>query len=84
MKDMNSQQMFDAVHRALEEVDRRLASGELDGSGRYWTDEELAAGKAKDGKLDPVRVKGRIGTEAAGAATGRVKKPKDATEAPAA
>lgn len=46
MKDMTSQQMFDAVHRALEEVDRRLASGELDGSGRFYTDEELAAGAA--------------------------------------
>lgn len=46
MKNLTSQQMFDAVHRALEEVDRRLASGELDGSGRFYTDEELAAGAA--------------------------------------
>jgi hypothetical protein len=43
MKNMTSQQMFDAVHRALEEVDRRLASDELDGSGRFYTDEGLAA-----------------------------------------
>jgi len=46
MKNLTSQQMFDAVHRALEEVDRRLASGELDGSGSFYTDEELAAGAA--------------------------------------
>jgi hypothetical protein len=38
--------MFDAIHHALNEVDRRLASGELDGSGRFYTDEELAAGAA--------------------------------------
>jgi hypothetical protein len=44
MKNMTSQEMFEAVHRALDEVDRRLASGELDGSGRFYTDEELAAG----------------------------------------
>ena len=62
MKNMTSQEMFDAVHRALDEVDRRLASGELDGSGRFFTDEELAAG----------------------AATGRSKKPESKAESPAA
>lgn len=41
--EMTSRQMLDAVDQALEEVSRRLASGELDGSGRYYTDEELAA-----------------------------------------
>jgi hypothetical protein len=30
----------------LAEVSRRLASGEFDGSGRFFTDEELAAGAA--------------------------------------
>jgi hypothetical protein len=43
---MTSNEIFDFVHRALEEVDRRLTSGELDGSGRFYTDEELAAGAA--------------------------------------
>jgi hypothetical protein len=46
LTDMTSNEIFDAVHRALKEVDRRLASGELDGSGRFYTDEELAAGAA--------------------------------------
>lgn len=34
------------IRAALEEVSRRLASGELDGSGRFYTDAELAAGAA--------------------------------------
>jgi hypothetical protein len=46
MKEMTSRQMLDSVAKALSEVDRRLASGELDGSGRFYTDEELAAGAA--------------------------------------
>jgi hypothetical protein len=46
MKRMTSEEMHEASHRALEEVDRQLASGELDQSGRYYTDEELAAGAA--------------------------------------
>jgi hypothetical protein len=48
---MTSRELHDAVHDALEEVSRRLESGELDGSGRYYTDEELAAGAATGGKL---------------------------------
>ncbi|MFZ2023911.1 MAG: hypothetical protein WBP71_10660 [Terracidiphilus sp.] len=50
MKSMNSREMHRTLHRALEEVDRRLAPGELDGSGRFSTDEELAQGAAT-GKL---------------------------------
>ncbi|MGB8261876.1 MAG: hypothetical protein WCE75_16050 [Terracidiphilus sp.] len=46
MKAMTSSDFHDAVRKALAEVDRRLASGELDGSGRFYTDEELAAGAA--------------------------------------
>ncbi|MGA2849964.1 MAG: hypothetical protein ABSE46_13275 [Terracidiphilus sp.] len=46
MKQMTSSELHEAVHQALEEVSRRLESGELDGSGRYYTDEELAAGTA--------------------------------------
>jgi hypothetical protein len=44
--EMNSRQVLNSIDRALDEVARRLASGELDGSGRYYTDEELAAGAA--------------------------------------
>ena len=53
--EMTSQEIHEAVHQALEEVSRRLASGELDGSGRYYTDEELAAGAATGGKRIPVK-----------------------------
>jgi hypothetical protein len=54
--EMTSRQLLIAIDRALEEVSRRLASGELDGSGRFFTD-ELAAGAAtgnfkKDGKSE--------------------------------
>jgi hypothetical protein len=51
MKQMTSNELHEAVHHALEEVSRRLESGELDGSGRYYSDEELAAGAATGGKL---------------------------------
>jgi hypothetical protein len=44
--EMTSRQLLDAVDQALTEVSRRLATGELDQSGRYFTDEELAAGAA--------------------------------------
>lgn len=46
MKEMSSQEWHETVRQGLDEVSRRLSSGELDGSGRYWTDEELAAGAA--------------------------------------
>lgn len=46
MRTMTVQEIFDAVDNGLAEVSRRLASGELDGSGRFFTDEELAAGAA--------------------------------------
>jgi hypothetical protein len=46
MRTMTVQEIFDAVDNGLAEVSRRLASGELDGSGRFYTDEELAAGAA--------------------------------------
>ncbi|MGD0787397.1 MAG: hypothetical protein ABR898_05385 [Terracidiphilus sp.] len=45
--EMTSRQMLDAVDQALAEVSRRLDSGELDGSRRYCTDAELAAGAAR-------------------------------------
>ncbi|MGB6690802.1 MAG: hypothetical protein WBE76_23460 [Terracidiphilus sp.] len=43
---MSSRQILNSIDQALDEVARRLASGELDQSGRYYTDEELAAGAA--------------------------------------
>lgn len=53
--EMTSREMLDAVDQALAEASRRLATGELDGSGRYWTDEELAAGAATGGKQIPAK-----------------------------
>jgi len=53
--EMTSRQMLNAVDQALAEVSRRLASGELDGSGRYYTDEELAAGAATGEKRTPTK-----------------------------
>jgi hypothetical protein len=49
--EMTSRQMLDAVDKALSEVSRRLASGELDQSGRYYSDAELAAGAAREGRI---------------------------------
>ena len=49
MKTLNSDQLHEAIHQALDEVSRRLASGELDGSGRFYTGEELAACAATGG-----------------------------------
>jgi len=53
--EMTSRQKLNAVDQALAEVSRRLASGELDGSGRYYTDEELEAGKATGRKRIPAK-----------------------------
>jgi len=53
--EMTSEEIHEAVHEGLVEVSRRLESGELDGSGRYYTDEELAAGAATGGKLRPAK-----------------------------
>lgn len=46
MKKMTSSEWHKAVHKALDEVDRKLASGELDQSGRFYTDQELHASAA--------------------------------------
>jgi hypothetical protein len=50
MKNLSSRELHEAIGKALDEVSRRLESGELDGSGRYYTDAELAAGAATGGK----------------------------------
>jgi hypothetical protein len=55
---MTAQERFKAIDEGMAEIAGKLASGELDGSGRYWTDEELSSGVAKDGKLDPVPING--------------------------
>jgi hypothetical protein len=49
--------MHEAVHQAGEEVSRRLISGELDGSGSFQTDGELAAGGATRGDVRPAKAK---------------------------
>jgi hypothetical protein len=49
VKELSSRELHEAIGQALNEVSRRLESGELDGSGRYYTDEELAAGAATGG-----------------------------------
>lgn len=41
-----SRELLNRFDQVLTEVHREAASGELDGSGRFYTDEELAAGAA--------------------------------------
>ena len=53
--EMTSKQLLDSVDKSLAEVERRLASGELDQSGRFYTDEELAAGAATGGERLPAK-----------------------------
>jgi hypothetical protein len=53
--EMTSREIHDAIDSGMAEVSRRLASGELDGSGRYYTDAELAAGAATGGKRIPAK-----------------------------
>jgi hypothetical protein len=43
-----SRQLLDSVDQALKEVDRRLASGEMDGSGRYFTEKQLTQRAARE------------------------------------
>lgn len=57
MRHLNSQELHEAIDQALAEVSRRLESGEIDGSGRYFTDEELAAGAATGGDLKRSKTK---------------------------
>jgi len=46
MSRRTSQEIHDAIRRGLDKIPQRLASGEDNGSGRFYTDEELAAGAA--------------------------------------
>ena len=43
MSNSRQQEIYEAFDRALKEAARRYDAGELDMSGRYWTDEELKA-----------------------------------------
>ena len=49
MRNMTSAEIHSAIKLALDKVERQLASGEMDGSGRFYTDEELARGAATGG-----------------------------------
>jgi hypothetical protein len=55
ISEMTVPEIFQAIDRGMAEVSRRLESGELDGSGRFWTDEELASGAATRGEVKPAR-----------------------------
>jgi hypothetical protein len=57
LRHLNSKQLHETIGEALAEVSRRLESGEIDGSGRYFTDEELAAGAATGGNPKPSKTK---------------------------
>ena len=46
MRKLTSSEWHESVQKALAEIPRKLASGELDGSGRFYTDEQLRAGAA--------------------------------------
>ena len=54
---MTPSEIFKAVDEGMAEIAVKLASGELDGSGRYWTDEELESGIAEEGKLNPISIR---------------------------
>jgi hypothetical protein len=57
ISEMTSEEIFEAVDSGMAEVARKLESGEIDGSGRYYTEEELAAGAATGDSLKPARTK---------------------------
>ena len=53
MSNSRQQEIYEAFDRALKEVARRYDAGELDMSGRYWTDEELKAMAEAQPRKDP-------------------------------
>ena len=57
ISEMTSQEIFEAVESGMADISRLLESGELDGSGRYYTDAELAAGAATGGVRPAPRAK---------------------------
>jgi uncharacterized protein YajQ (UPF0234 family) len=52
MSESRQQEIYDAFDRALKEVARRYEAGELDMSGRYWTDDELKAMAEAEARKD--------------------------------
>ncbi len=56
MSGFTRQEMYKAFDEALAEVSRQYAAGELDMSGRFYTDEELREGAATEGRI-PDRLK---------------------------
>jgi hypothetical protein len=50
---MTAEQRREAIERVLDDIPRRLASREINRTGRFYTDDELAAGAALDGKPSP-------------------------------
>jgi hypothetical protein len=57
MTHRSSQGIHEAIRRGLDKVPQRLASGEDNGSGRFYTDEELAAGAATGHPEKPAKKK---------------------------
>jgi len=53
MRALTSEQIHQAMRDALAYVDRQLAVGTLDQPGRFYTDEELAAGAATGAHRKP-------------------------------
>lgn len=54
IRDLTSDEIHAAFDRALKEVQRLYAAGELDMSGRYYTDDELRElAKAQNSKDSP-------------------------------
>ena len=52
MSEQTSDQILESFEWAMKEVHRRYAAGELDMSGRYYTDEELREMAKTWGKKD--------------------------------
>jgi hypothetical protein len=50
---MTPEERSRAIEKVLDTIPARLASGELNGAGRFYTDEELAAGAATGRKPLP-------------------------------
>jgi hypothetical protein len=53
--EMTVREIFDAIDSGLAEVSQRLASGDLDGAGRYDTDAALPTTRVKRTPARPVK-----------------------------
>jgi len=52
MERMTSTELHDSLRKGLDELSRKLANGNIDGAGRFWTDEELERGAATSGSVE--------------------------------